>query len=239
MLALNKVYLGDCYDLLPQVDNESIDLIILDPPYLVTGEKWDQKEQVTSKLSEELFRVGKQSSSLYVWCSIGEKDQPMIRWLPIFNAHWHFKDMIVWKKQRGIGMKKGWLFTREEVLWYVKNNNQFVWNQDRQYSDKLRTWDRGGTKSPFKRITNVWTDILENDLQPVNTIIRHYTPKPVKAIERIISLHTNKGDIVLDPMCGSGTTGVCCKHLQRNYILMEKDPDSYEESRIRIANEMF
>jgi len=72
-------------------------------------------------------------------------------------------------------------------------------------------------KSKFKRITNVWTDIPEQ-LVKDKAVKFHYTPKPEKAIERIILSHTSKGDIVLDPFMGSGTTGLVSKRLSRDFI---------------------
>src|SRR3990167_8975584 len=140
MIEINKIHCGDCFDLLKLIDSNSVDLIIIDPPYLTTKEKWDKTEIVNEELSRELFRVAKNSCSLYVWCGIGEKSQSLIRWFPIFNKDWYFKDLITWKKQRGIGMRKGWLYTREEIMWFVKDNKKFIWNTDNQYSKEKRPW---------------------------------------------------------------------------------------------------
>ena len=82
---------------LPKIESNSIDLIIIDPPYLTTNEKWDKDEVINEELSKQLFRIAKDSCSLYVWCGIGEKSQSLIRWFPIFQNDWHFKDLITWK----------------------------------------------------------------------------------------------------------------------------------------------
>lgn len=247
MLNINTVYCDDCYNLLPQIDDESIDLICIDPPYCVTKQDWDKNDVVTHELSEQLFRVLKPTGSLYVWCGIGEKSQSLIRWFPIFNERWFFKDLITWKKNRGIGMRKGWLYTREEVMWWVKDNKSFVWNVDYQYSEERRSWDGGSdhvkpsqngkcAKSLYKRWTNVWTDIKEPSYS--NIKISHFTPKPLKAVERIVKLHTKKGDLVLDCFGGSGTTGIASKILGCNYILIEKERQFVElaEKRLEETN---
>lgn len=99
---INKIHLetqGN-FEILKQLPDNSIDLIIIDPPYLTTGEKWDKKEVVNAELSKELFRIAKDSCSLYIWCGIGEKSQSLIRWFPIFSKDWYFKDLITWKKQK-------------------------------------------------------------------------------------------------------------------------------------------
>ena len=137
---MDNVFHIDCIDLCKRVDDEVVDLIIIDPPYLTTDESWDNDEVVTESLAKELFRIAKPSCSLYCWCGIGEKSQSLIRWFPIFSKLWKFKDLITWKKQRGIGMRRGWLYTREEIMWFVKDNKQFVWNKEFQYSNEKRAF---------------------------------------------------------------------------------------------------
>jgi site-specific DNA-methyltransferase (adenine-specific) len=213
-----------------KLDTSSIDLIIIDPPYITTKERWDQTEQVNPQLVEQLWRVAKDSCSIYVWCGIGEKSQSLIRWFPVFNDVFYFKDLITWKKQRGIGMRKGWLYTREELMWFVKNNKKFVWNKEHQYSQEKRVWTAHYANkerrekylknlSPYKRITNVWSDVREANIAWNRQDRRkfHFTPKPNKAIKRIIESHTSPGDNVLDCFLGSGTTAFCCKELDRNF----------------------
>jgi len=237
MLDRNEVYYGDWIDKLKEIDDRCIDLIVIDPPYIVTKEKWDRQEVVNGRLSSELFRVGKESCSLYVWCGIGEQSQSLIRWFPIFSKDWHFKDLITWKKRRGIGMRRGWLYVREEIMWFVKDNEKFVWNIEKQYDYNLKNEFKEGfggddCLSDFKRLTNVWTDIPEilSDKG-----IEHYTPKPLEALKRIIRVHTNKGDLILDCFAGSGSSGIACYDIGRDFILFEKDREIFlsTESRIR------
>lgn len=236
MLQTNQIYLGDCLSVMQEIDDKSVDLIIIDPPYLTTKEKWDKIEVVNQELSKQLFRIAKDSCSLYVWCGIGEKSQSLIRWFPIFSQDWYFKDLITWKKQRGIGMRKGWLYTREELLWFVKDNKQFVWNADNQYSKEKR--GKLGfdiiPKNENKRLTNVWTDILENlySMGKFQKNLLHFTPKPISALERIIKSHTKENDLVLDCFFGSGSTGLACQNLNRQFIGIEK-----EEKYFNIAKE--
>ena len=224
---INKIICGDCLDVMRDIPNDSIDLIIIDPPYLTTKESWDQEEVVNEKLSSELFRVAKNSCSLYVWCGIGEKSQSLIRWFPIFNDLWHFKDLITWKKSRGMGMRKGWLYTREECMWFVKNNKKFIWNKEHQYSTQRRKRDGGKDKirvsqngyyikSVYKRWKNVWCDISEQSHAIINS--EHGTQKPEELIKRIVLPHTKTGDIVLDCFIGSGTTAVVAKKYGRKFI---------------------
>jgi site-specific DNA-methyltransferase (adenine-specific) len=246
---MNTLTLGSWQDSIGDVPDESVDLIIIDPPYMTTGEKWDKQEAVNDELSRQLFRIAKPSCSLYVWCGIGEKSQSLIRWFPIFSEHWHFKDLITWKKQRGIGMRKGWLYTREELMWFVKDNKQFVWNKEHQYSEIPRK-ESGFNKKAIAttgrdllRHSNVWIDITEKTLGNSGVCYSkqrgkdfHFTPKPERAIERIIQLHTQEGDVVFDCFAGSGTTGVVAKKMNRRYIMIEKEAEYMDLIVERLAN---
>lgn len=239
---MNKLIHGTWQEELPKLQDNSVDLIIIDPPYLTTKEKWDKKESVDSELSNQLFRIAKDSCSLYVWCGIGEKSQSLIRWFPIFSELWHFKDLITWKKQRGIGMRKGWLYTREELMWFAKDNTKFIWNKENQYSDVKRVVTMSfkdkererkylaSLGSENKRLTNGWDDIRESNIawNKKEKQTSHFTPKPLKAIERIILAHTKENDIVLDCFLGSGTTMQASNNLKRNCIGIEKELEYYE-----------
>ena len=236
---MNEVFHTNCLDLCKWVDDGVVDLIIIDPPYLTTSESWDQEEVVSEELSQELFRIAKPSCSLYCWCGIGEKSQSLIRWFPVFSKLWKFKDLITWKKKRGLGNRLGWLQAREEIMWFVKNNKQFIWNKEFQYSDEKQSGkfgfnnlkEGGYTSSEFKRITLVWTDISSQ--MKGNRI--HFTPKPQKAIERIILAHTKENDVVFDCFVGSGTTCVAAKKLNRQYIAGDSDERYVNITKERLA----
>ena len=233
-LKLNKIYLGDCKKLLKFFPSDSVDLIICDPPYLSTKEKWDKNEVFNEELIKELYRLLKETGNIYVWCGIGEKSQSLIRWFSLLRKYFYFKDLITLKKQRGYGMRRGWLYVREEIMWFVKNNRKFIWNKNEQYGEEKSKYTGLGRNkkgqllnqfgrvrlSEFKRITNIWTDIKEKSTA-IKT--RHFTQKPLKAIERIIKLHTRENDIVLDPFLGSGTTALAARNLKRNWIGIEID----------------
>lgn len=168
-----------------------------------------------------------------------------------FSKDWHFKDLITWKKQRGIGMRKGWLYTREEIMWFVKDNKQFIWNKEWQYSEEKPTYRPSYAiknnlyKSEFKRISNVWADIMEDGMGTCSTISTQMSlikkegniaRKPIKALERIIKSCTNENDLVLDCFGGSRSTAIVCKNVNRNYILIEQDEKYCDLIRTRLQN---
>jgi site-specific DNA-methyltransferase (adenine-specific) len=77
-------------------------------------------------------------------------------------------------------------------------------------------------------------------VQKVNVVnsqhgIIHPTQKPLSLIEYMIRTYTNEGDLILDNTCGSGTTGLGAKNLNRNYIMMEQDPKYFEIAKARVG----
>jgi len=80
------------------------------------------------------------------------------------------------------------------------------------------------SENPGKPCTDLWDDI--HSLAQGSELRKYPTAKPVGLLERIISISTDKGDLVLDPMCGSGTTGVACRNLERRCILIDQNPDA-------------
>lgn len=247
MIELNKIYNKDCLEFMKDIPNEYIDLIIADPPYFsIVKEDWDNQWETKDeyllwceKWINECKRILKQTGSMYIWGEVGEKSDTIIHIkLLADKIGLYFKDWITWKKQRGMGNRKGWLYTREELLWYVKNNKKFTWNEKNQYSTERRKRDGGKdiikpsqtgylAKSLFKRITNVWIDISECtfDVSKQNLSNKHLTPKPVELSERIIKVHTNENDLVYIPFAGSGSEIIACIKNKRNYIATEINND--------------
>jgi len=231
-----------CHDYIKNLPDNYINLIILDPPYgNIVKDDWDREfttsKAMTPEFITECFRVLKDSGNLYCFCGIGEKSQSLIEFFMLFhyNNLFKFKDLITWKKNRGIGMKKGWLYTREEILWYVKDNKKFQWNKENQYSNEKRNYIRKCGKTYYKRISNIWTDINEVGYgdNPYNyrekrQKINHSTPKPVDLIKRLILLHTKENDIVADFFLGSGSTIDACKDLNRNFVGCELNYNFYK-----------
>jgi len=244
--AINLILLSDALAGVRALPDASMDMVLVDPPYLTTSEEWDKHEAFSEELLYELHRVSTAQASLYVWCGIGEKSQSLIRWFPWIAKQFHFKDLITWKKQRGIGMRRGWLYTREEIIWAVKDNKQFLWNVDAQYSTIVRKnpkgFNGGPTKSDFKRFSNVWDDIIEESFNTSRDEMssakrQHYTPKPLAALERLIRACTLPGQVVLDCFGGSGSTGVAARNTGRGFILIDNDPVSHTLMKTRLNEE--
>ena len=229
----------DILEGLKQIETASQDLIIADPPYFqIVKNKWDNNwENETDYLTwcelwlKECFRVLKENGTFYLWGGIGKHNEhPLFKQIVLSEEiGFIFQDWITWKKQKGLGSKKGFMFIREELLYFTKSNeftcntpylNEIAKNHGRLSKEKVN----------YKRCGNVWTDI--NEVTVGNLIhterVKHPTQKPLKACLRIIETSSNENDNVLIPFAGSGSEIVACEELKRNWVAFEIE-DSYIE----------
>jgi len=134
MLKINKIHQGDCLDRLQEMDKNSVDLIIIDPPYNMIAMDWDKQEIDFKRLSFELFRVLKDYGSLYIFCQmpIGFK---------IYNdfvGDFEFRQDLIWAKNRGFSLAKT-VYTRhhENILFFIKNDKD-KWKRFGDYIKERR-----------------------------------------------------------------------------------------------------
>ncbi len=236
MLQFNQVYQGDCLEVMKDIDNKSIDMILCDLPYGMTARnKWD--EIIPFKpLWEHYERIIKYSGAIILTAI-----QPFTSMVVMSNNQ-IFKYEWIWEKQQGTGFlnaKKQPLRNHESVLVFYKSqpvyNPQFT--KGKPYSQKSGVGslnyglqeqvitDNLGVRYP---LTIQKFSYDKNKLHP--------TQKPIALFEYLIKTYTNEGDLVLDNCAGSGTTGVACQNLQRNFILIEQEEKYCEVILERLLN---
>ena len=256
-MHLNKVFLGDCFEQLDMIPDESVDLIYMDPPFF-TGKifKGRAREGGASYLFSDIWeswkdyydflyqrvvkcrRVLKSSGSIFVNCDRGANHIIRMMLENVFGKEC-FQSEIIWTYKRWSNAKKGLMNQHQNILFFSKGNS-FKWNETLvEYSattnlDQIlqkRERDSSG-RSVYARNKNgevvyggakkgvplgdVWAIPYLNPNAKERT--GYPTQKPLVLLERIISLVTDKGDVVLDPFCGSGTTLVAAQSMQRQYI---------------------
>ena len=217
---------GDCLEVMKYVSDKSIDMILCDLPYGTTKCKWDTIIPF-EPLWEQYKRIIKDNGAIVLTAS-----QPFTSALVMSNVKM-FKYCWYWKKPHTgqLNCKKMPLKNIEEVCVFqntIKYNPQFT--EGKPYTIERKKYK--GSECYGKQIDHTTTSdgkrypkqILEfsegNKLHP--------TQKPVALFEYLIKTYTNEGDLVLDNCAGSGTTGVACRNLNRNYILIEKEPEYIE-----------
>jgi len=246
-MEINKIICGDCLEVMPNIPDKSIDMILCDLPYGTTACKWDIIIPF-EPLWKEYKRIIKDNGAIVLTAS-----QPFTSMLVMSNLKM-FKYEWIWEKAVGSNFavaKYQPLKEHENTLVFGKGKIKYnPIKEPRKGSGKARL--KSGYKSnpdikktsfigKFKsnRKGKVYDDLkYPSSVQYFNNREAsrglHPTQKPVALFEYLIKTYTNKGDLVLDNCAGSGTTGVACKNLGRDYILIEKEKKYYDIANKRI-----
>ena len=226
---------GDCNSLIKTIETGSIDLIATDPPYEINFENngWDKPNSLNwNFLATEFRRILKPDGSLLIfqgWSQVCETKG-------ILDKYFFLKNWIIYDRIKGRGAKTNLVSTREDILWYLVNENKYTYNKVPS-TIKKKTGGSIGNRNgnAYRALSNVWTDI--SPIVPWSKErVKHPTQKPLSIMERILTVFSNEGSNVLDPFMGSGTTAVASKRLNRNFIGFEDNKEYYDISKKRMSN---
>jgi len=223
-----KLINGDCFQELKSLEQNSIDCVICDPPYNIDYADWDSSFNITGAV-ELLVPLLKENANIIIfqgWSNVVDTKM-------ILDKHFQIQNWIIWDRIKGRGSQHNLMSTREDILWY-SNGPEPTFNKVYSNTPKKTTGRMGLKNGQVNRsLTNVWYD-----LPPVipwsKEKTSHPTQKPLELMERCIKLWSNPGDTVLDFTMGSGTTGVACLNLARNFIGIEIDKEYFNLARERI-----
>ena len=208
-----------------------------DPPYgNIVDEYWDQTDKTDTDfatwLKERLDVWGSflvPQGALYVWGGVGKPGfRPFFKLLlELETDELQLANLLTWGKKRAYGVQNNYLWTREELAYFVKGDAK----KPRVFNIPLLEEKRGyagynakyPAKSEYLRRTNVWSDISELFSGKV-----HPTEKPARVVEIPIEVSTKPGEWVADPFAGSGTVALACRKLGRKFVVVEKDPEHFE-----------
>lgn len=216
----------DCLDGLQQLDDYSVDLIVTDPPYnfiahgagFITKAKKEYLDRVQDGFGntfnpepflKELPRL-MEKMNLYVWCSKNL--------IPVY-LNWaldndYFFDVLTWHKRNPVPLWNNKYISDTEYLIFIKSSGAY-------FNSNLGSWKK--YRKYF--VTNIGTE--RNG---------HPSPKPLLLMKNPIEVSSRKGDVVLDPYIGSGTTAVACRQLDRHFIAFEINPDYIKIANKRLMN---
>lgn len=239
MIAL--LYNADCFDVMGEIPDKSIDAVITDPPYGTTSRDWDHSIDL-DKFWLQVKRVLRTPHSPAVIFA----DQPFTSHLIVSNHKWYRHDFI-WNKTRHSGAMnvrvRPFKHTEDIVVFSDKKSNYY-------YEEICVPLDKPITGKYNLRGVRMISGHKENPPGYIMTLTgypqelldfravrgkTHPTEKPIDLMEYLLRLYTREGDVVLDPFMGSGSTGVACKNLGREFIGVEKDKDYYQLAGERLA----
>ncbi len=251
MLEINKVYLGDCLEIMKDIDDKSIDMILCDLPYGTTACKWDTIIPF-ELLWKEYKHLIKDNGAIVLTAS-----QPFTAQLICSNIK-NFKHYWIWDKEIAgafaLAKYRPMIVTEEICVFSNGGRVNYYPIMEKAITKNIRPINQGSSvssatpvasgiaksKSGYDNQTRFPKNIIKYskynaECNQLNRV--HPTQKPITLFEYLINTYTNKDDLVLDNCAGSGTTGIACLNTNRNYILIEKEREYYDiiEKRINEA----
>jgi len=245
MREFNKIYLEDCISFMKQIDAESIDLIIADPPYNLNknfGNNSDHWKDVKSWFEwskewiDKCIYILKPTGSIFVY--------GIHRYLCFIQCHLYEKNLkyrrqIIWYYENGFSCYKTLNAFYEPILWFTKTND-FTYHEIRE---PYKSQDR--LKNKITKNGKVWNPNpkgrLMGDVWRFPTLAgkrfatektNHPTQKPLALCNRLVKHFSNEGDLIFVPFAGSGSECLSCLENKRNFLATEINPKYIE-----IANE--
>ncbi len=233
-----KIYNNDCLKIMKQIPDKNVDCIICDLPYGTTSCSWDTIIPF-DKLWFEYNRICKGYVILF---SAG------IFTIDLINSNRNnFKYKLIWKKNVPTGMSSAkyrpMKYYEEICIFNNGTYNPILKDRVGKHKDcyKYDHYCSLNNHIQLNKIKKQYdvnkvqpSDILEFNVVPNRNGKLHPTQKPLELLEYLVKTYTNENDVVLDNCMGSGTTGVACKNLNRDFIGIELDKNYFEIAKQRI-----
>jgi site-specific DNA-methyltransferase (adenine-specific) len=240
-MELNKVIQGDCLEVMRDIPDASVDMVLCDLPYGTTDCKWDTVIPF-APLWTEYNRICKDRAAIVLFAS-----QPFTSVLVVSNLK-AFRYCWVWDKKKPANFplaKKQPMKYHEDIVVFGKSSPNYYPLMIPVEGRKAKKGVNNGYVGFSKGLENpeyldkVYADKYPSSILEFSNADQrnrfHPTQKPVLLFEYLIKTYTREGDLVLDNCAGSGTTGIACKNLNRNYILIEKEQEYIDVINKRLA----
>jgi len=237
------LYHANCFDVLPQIPAESVDLVLADPPYGITQCRWDSVLDL-ERLWPELWRVTKPRAAVVMTAA-----QPFSSVL-VQSQIKRYRHEWIWSKNRGSnigGVRYGPMREHEEVIVFGRKAVTYKPIKEARRGDGPTCIGRAQNR---RRVTSEVMKLRRKDKDPplerlrhpstvqrfVCQVGHHPTQKPVALMQYMIRTYTEgPGAVVLDFCMGSGTTGIAAINTGRTFIGIELDAEHYATAHRRIA----
>lgn len=240
-----QLFLGDSLKLMKYIPSDSVDMVFADPPYNLSnggftchaGKRvsvnkggWDKSYGIDNDFNfhfqwlEEAKRVLKPNGTLWV---SGTYHSIYVCGFALQKQGWHILNDIAWFKPNASPNLACRMFTasHETLLWAKKDKkSKHTFNYEAM---KFGHFPQDIIKKEDKQMRSVWSISTTKSSEKIYG--KHPTQKPELVLERVVLSSTNEGDIILDPFCGSGTTGVIASRYKRKFIGIEQEEEYLRE----------
>ena len=235
----HAVFESDCLELLSEIPNDSVQLVICDPPYNILMANWDSHPDylawAKSWLSE-VRRVLTNSGNFVIFGGLQYQNEAGSGDLISIIAHireqnlFNLVNLIIWNYQNGMSAQRFFANRHEEIAWFTKTNKYYF------DLDSVREPFDDHTKELYKRDKRLRPESIEKGRNPTNVWrlprlngnakerVGHPTQKPIVVIDRLISSLSFPGSVVLDFFAGSGVTTRVAIERGRHSISTDRDP---------------
>lgn len=243
-METERIYLADCRQMLKEIERETIDLIVTDPPYGTTDAQFDKIDfPRPEEYMTELMRVIKPHGAVCVFSQLPFS-------CDVINAarKWYRYEWI-WEKPLAVGFlnaHKMPMRCHENILVFYKKLPTY--NPQYEFGDKYTRIKVNDKSSVYGKVERHKITASEDGRRYPRDVIKfnnqmtmsnlekagHPTQKPRRLYEYLIRTYSNENEIVLDAFAGSGTCAIACQNTNRRYICIEKDEKYYQIALNRI-----
>ena len=249
-LQFNKIYNMDCINGMKGIPNCTIDLVITDPPFaidfkakrsnynrtesrVIDGYNEISKEDYynfTTKWMREIYRVLKESGSMYVFSGWNNLKDILIA---LDEIGFITVNHIIWKYQFGVVTKRKFITSHYHCLYVCKNDEKRKFFPYSRY--KKEENDKDGGSLHYKDKEDVW--IINREYWTGDQ--KTPTKLPAEIVKKILQYSSEEGDVVLDPFLGSGQVAVISKMMNRQHIGFEIVKEYYEFAQKRLKENKY
>lgn len=228
-ISKQQLFLNDWQEILPKIPDNSVDLLLTDPPYATTALSWD-KPVDWSSFWIEIHRVCKPSAIMVLFASG--------KFVPIaINSNLaNYRYELIWEKVTAVGhldANRRPLRAHEQMLIFSRKWRSSVYNPQKMVGKPHKNGGQNTKPAHYRACKNKATkEVITNLYHPrsvlkydsrIKGVSRHPTAKPLDLVTWLVKSFSNPGDVVLDPFCGSGTTLAACLLTGRQGIGCERE----------------
>jgi site-specific DNA-methyltransferase (adenine-specific) len=249
--------LGDTLEMMASLPAREFQAIIADPPYfqVLLGHEWDTAWPSAEDYLDWTLQwvrgcrtLLKDDGLLFIFGQLGKREHVWLHMCSLLAKEMQFHDMLIWDRAVGYNERRDSFTPQYEMVLVLRKSEEakVFFDKDavripyeestiRAYLRDPRYKDREAREAHLRKGKFATNILRVPSLKGLSSEkAGHPSQKPVALIRQLVACSTRRGDAVLDPFLGSGTTGVCCEELGRRWVGIERRKDYAEIARQRV-----